>query len=170
MSPTETSTVLAAGTLANAGVIVATLALVVGLTLLATWMIFSAQRLNRLHVRTDAAQIKLQAALDQRAAIIATVEPALRTQAQAVSQLRFADHGVEARANKERIFNQAIAQSAVADHPAVVDSQARVDLAFRFYNEAVSDTRSLRLRPMVRFLKLAGTAPLPEYCDLNAAS
>ena len=164
MSPAQNSTIIAVGSLANTGVVLAFLAIVVALTLLATWMIFSAQRLNRLHVRTDAARIKLQDALDQRAAIVAAVEPALRTQAQALSQLRFANQGVEARANKERMFNQAIAQSAV------VDSQARVDLAFRFYNEAVSDTRSLRLRPLVRFLKLAGTAPLPEYCDLNAAS
>lgn len=170
MSPAQNSTIIAVGSLANTGVVLAFLAIVVALTILATWMIFSAQRLNRLHVRTDAARIKLQVALDQRAAIVAAVEPALRTQAQALSQLRFANQGVEARANKERMFNQAIAQSAVADHPAVVDSQARVDLAFRFYNEAVSDTRSLRLRPLVRFLQLAGTAPLPEYCDLNAAS
>ena len=42
-------------------------------------------------------------------------------------------------------------------------SQRRHDLAVRFYNNAVADTRRLRLRPIIRMLRLAGTAPLPEF-------
>lgn len=41
--------------------------------------------------------------------------------------------------------------------------QRRYDLAVRFYNNAVADTRRLRLRPVIRVLRLAGTAPLPEF-------
>ncbi|MCZ9293164.1 hypothetical protein [Corynebacterium meitnerae] len=41
--------------------------------------------------------------------------------------------------------------------------QRRHDLAVRFYNNAVADTRRLRLRPVIRVLRLAGTAPLPEF-------
>lgn len=39
----------------------------------------------------------------------------------------------------------------------------RLALAIRFYNNAVADTRRLRLRPGVRAFRLAGTAPLPEF-------
>ena len=42
-------------------------------------------------------------------------------------------------------------------------NQRRHDLAVRFYNNAVADTRRLRLRPLIRVLRLAGTAPLPEF-------
>ena len=42
-----------------------------------------------------------------------------------------------------------------------------MELARRFYNDAVTDTRMLRMRPLVRGLRLAGTAPIPEYFDVS---
>ncbi|MBB1015169.1 NUDIX hydrolase, partial [Dietzia schimae] len=36
----------------------------------------------------------------------------------------------------------------------------------RFYNDAVRDTRSLREQAPVRFLRLAGRAPMPGYVEL----
>lgn len=52
---------------------------------------------------------------------------------------------------------------------ALADAEGRIQLAHRFYNEAVSDTRALRLRPAVRFFHLGGTAKLPEYFDYMLA-
>ena len=42
----------------------------------------------------------------------------------------------------------------------------RQELAHRFYNDAVTTTRALRTRPLVRFFRLGGTAPLPNYFEL----
>ena len=41
------------------------------------WASGVAQRLNRLHIRTDAARISLQGALDARAAVVEALQPEL---------------------------------------------------------------------------------------------
>lgn len=52
----------------------------------------------------------------------------------------------------------------LADH--LDDAADRVSMARRFYNDAVRDTRDLRERPVVRALRLAGRAPMPDYVEL----
>ena len=47
------------------------------ITVIALWAYFTAQRLNTLHIRTDAALAQLQAMLDRRAAVIGVLLPAL---------------------------------------------------------------------------------------------
>ncbi|HJC29562.1 MAG TPA: LemA family protein [Candidatus Dietzia intestinipullorum] len=46
------------------------------------------------------------------------------------------------------------------------DASDRVAMARRFYNDAVRDTRGLRERAVVRGLRLAGRAPMPDYVEL----
>ena len=46
------------------------------------------------------------------------------------------------------------------------DVTDRVAMARRFYNDAVRDTRSLREQTLVRLLRLAGHAPMPDYVEL----
>lgn len=46
------------------------------------------------------------------------------------------------------------------------DVADRVSMARRFYNDAVRDTRDLRERVVVRALRLAGRAPMPDYVEL----
>lgn len=46
------------------------------------------------------------------------------------------------------------------------DATDRVAMARRFYNDAVRDTRSLREQVIVRALRLAGRAPMPDYVEL----
>lgn len=46
------------------------------------------------------------------------------------------------------------------------DVTDRVGMARRFYNDAVRDTRSLREQMIVRALRLAGRAPMPDYVEL----
>lgn len=43
----------------------------------------------------------------------------------------------------------------------------RVVLARRFYNDAVSTTLVIRRRRLVRWLRLAGTAPLPSSFEME---
>ena len=45
-------------------------------------------------------------------------------------------------------------------------TSTRVALARRFYNDAVRDTLALRRRRKVRYFRLAGTAPRPEYFEI----
>lgn len=48
----------------------------------------------------------------------------------------------------------------------LVDVTDRLSMARRFYNDAVRDTRALRENPVVRTLRLAGRAPMPDYVEL----
>jgi hypothetical protein len=43
----------------------------------------------------------------------------------------------------------------------------QVFLARKFYNDAVAATRTARRRPLVRVLRLAGGAPLPEFFEIE---
>ncbi|AHI22942.1 LemA family protein [Corynebacterium vitaeruminis] len=131
------------------------------------WAFSTAQRLNRLHIRTDSAKLALQAALDKRAAVVAAVEPSSQAAAEAAEAITLDYATFESRANAEREISKAIAAMGEDLPPRVIDAQSRLQLAHRFYNDAVSDTRALRTRPMVRVLRLGGTARLPEYFEFN---
>lgn len=140
------------------------LALVVVVALM--WAYFTAQRLNRLHIRTDAARWALEAALYRRAGVLAALRPSASEVAVGVEALRLSPRGLGERAAAERRVEEEIAL--IDDPPAIlVDATTRVRLAQRFYNEAVADTRALRLRPVVRACRLAGSAPLPEFFEIS---
>jgi hypothetical protein len=49
----------------------------------------------------------------------------------------------------------------------VAGTTTRVGLARRFYNDAVRDTRELRLRRLPRMLRLHAGRPLPRYFDID---
>ncbi len=139
--------------------------LAVLVTAMVLWAYFTAQRLNRLHIRTDAALAALQAALDRRVAVVAVLLPEVRELAAAAEERPLAHGAIEERIARERDLSAALAPRE-GDLPAqLVDAEVRVQLAHRFYNEAVADTRALRLRPLVRALRLGGTAPLPEFFE-----
>jgi 8-oxo-dGTP pyrophosphatase MutT (NUDIX family) len=48
----------------------------------------------------------------------------------------------------------------------LIDAEQRVVIARRVHNDAIRDTLAQRRRRMVRWLKLAGTAPQPEYFEI----
>ena len=138
------------------------------------------RRLDRLHVRTDAARAGLQSALERRAAAAPAVAAVLaaagdRDRAEA---LRSAVAGVRAarvagsdREGAENVLGRALAavdRSALPDAvlEELVDAEQLVVLARRVHNDAVRDTRRLRSRRLVRWLHLAGTAPMPEYFEI----
>lgn len=141
--------------------------LAVILTVIVYWAFSTAQRLNRLHIRTDSALQALQAALDKRVALVAALEPSAQPIAEAAESIKLAYDTFEARANAEREVSRVIADMGENTPPRIVDAQARLQLAHRFYNDAVSDTRALRTRPGVRICRLGGTAKLPEYFEFN---
>ena len=140
---------------------------IVALVLILMWAYFTAQRLNSLHIRTDAALAQLEATLDRRAAVVAALAPELEEVASRAESSELTQGHFEARSAHERELSIAVNER-FAERPALrADAEGRIHLAHRFYNEAVSDTRSLRLRPLVRMFRLGGTAPLPEFFELS---
>lgn len=170
------------------GVLVAIVATAVLLLVIVTGavLVARARRLDRLHVRTDAAAAGLAAVLDRRAAVVraiaATAGPvaladadrrALRAAARAATATRAAgEGGLDAeREAAENDLTRALGALDTAALPAdlaaeLADAHARVSVARRIHNDAVRDTRALRGRRMVRWLGLAGTAPVPRYFEI----
>ncbi|WP_454294670.1 hypothetical protein [Salana multivorans] len=70
------------------------------------------------------------------------------------------------------VLEQAEEDPALSQDPLVVEvSQAstRVGMARRFHNDAVMQTRRIRLRPGVRLLRLAGRARMPRTFEMDDA-
>ena len=143
-------------------VILFAILLVVGM-----WALFTAQRLNSLHIRTDAALAQLEATLDRRAAVVSALEPELEHVAARAESTELVQGHFDERTKRERELSAAIAQHFGSRPALLADAEGRIHLAHRFYNEAVSDTRALRLRPAVKLLRLGGTAKLPEFFELS---
>ena len=151
--------------------------LAVAVTLLVAWAISTAKRLDRLHIRLDRSRDALQAALDRRCAVIAATVPELAAKAHATEEERLSPRDLWSRLEKEHQLNEALvgwmaSAEGVTEgvRQALKDADTRVMLALRFYNDAVADTRALRLVPAVRTLRLGGTAALPEYAALGQLS
>lgn len=163
--------------------------LVVALVVLgASYLTWTAGRIDRLHVRVEAARAALDAQLVRRAAAAQelarhalaagslSAEVAAALQRAAASALGTA--GSEREAAEDLLslaLSDAVHVSAPADDETArlvgsLDSAAaRVGFARQFYNEAVRDTRNLRARRIPRLVRLAGRAPLPEYFELRDA-
>jgi hypothetical protein len=157
-------------------VVLALAAVVVVLTL--SWCVSRARRLDRLHVRLDAARAALVAAVDRRAAValrIADGDPAVdgpdsaalgaaARAARAVSELSAREEAESALTRRLAKVGRDRLDTAV--HEELVDAEQLVILARRVHNDAVRDTHALRSRRLVRWLRLAGTAPRPVYFDI----
>lgn len=149
------------------------------------------RRLDRLHQRTDAARVGLESSLARRAetavrvaetlgaaravpgSLVAALAEASRAAgAGMVRDLpREWDQGVEARELVENALSRALSAVDRGSLPTdllaeLVDAEQLVLLARRVHNDAVRDTRGLRSRRLVRWLRLYGTAPFPEYFEI----
>lgn len=140
-------------------VIVAVLAIV------SLWAVLTARRLDRLHIRLDRAHDGLGAALDRRMAVVAALCPPLAPAAREAESIGFAPAQFHDRLLAERrVLDQLPTLSSRVQAAELARADERVGLALRLYNDAVSAARAVRLKPGVRALRLAGTAPMPEFC------
>jgi hypothetical protein len=157
------------------------LVLLVGVASLVTSRV---RRLDRLHVRTDAARAGLESACERRAiAALAVAQvlagvPAERDRAEglrvAVAAARAARVSGGDREGAENVLGRGLAAVPRALLPDsvledLVDAEQLLILARRVHNDAVRDTRELRSRRLVRWLHLAGTAPMPDYFEIADA-
>lgn len=156
-------------------------AIVVLLLLAALRLWLTASRLDRLHVRTEAAWFALESALARRIVAARALAAAGHLPAEQAAELRrradVADRVDRAapgdrvgRLAAERDLADALSRVAPQDRgelaEEVADAAERVVLATQFYNDAVRDTRALRASWFTRFFRLAGHARLPDYFEL----
>jgi len=149
---------------------------VAGVLVGAVWAYQTANRLDRLHVRYDLSWQALDGALARRAVVARAVAveaygggPEGRRLAAVAGAAERAPRSSREAAENElsaalsRVNPSSLALALVAE---LADAEARVLLARRFHNDAVRDTLSLRERPLVRALRLGGTAALPSYFEI----
>lgn len=160
---------------------------VIAAVLLSMWITFTLTRLDRLHARVDAAGAALDAQLVRRSAALleaaaasSSIPSAARWQYERLAREALAvgasaPHDAtrdDRRVPVENAVGRAVNELARATrHPAAADelreAAARVEVARRFYNDAVRDTRTLRSRRMPRVLRLAGYVPMPQFFDID---
>ncbi|GAB2769939.1 NUDIX hydrolase [Amycolatopsis magusensis] len=148
----------------------------VAIVLFGLFLVATANRLDRLHVRTDACWAALDAALARRAVVARAVAAAGDQSDTRAARLREAAARAEgaSRAEREAEENEltrllsevdrSVLPTGLADE--LDDAGHRVVIARRVHNDAVRDTLALRRRRKVRYFKLAGTAPQPEYFEI----
>lgn len=150
-------------------------AVVVIALLLGALLVATANRLDRLHVRTDSAWAALDAALARRAVVARAVASAGTTMPLS-ARIRAAADAAESASRPEREVaeNELTRLLARLDRTALPDglkrelsdAEQRVVIARRVHNDAVRDTLALRRRRKVRYFRLAGSAPAPEYFEI----
>lgn len=164
-------------------------AVVAAVALLATYLTWTAERIDRLNVRVERADASLDAQLVRRAAAAQALVTAaaaagdlpetaaahvrsLATTARQHDGDRWAIENTLTRAVTDTVHRLRSAGAAGAPRglPAelteLVEASERVDLARSFYNQAVRDARELRARVVPRLLRLHGRAGLPRFIEL----
>ncbi|AWK72984.1 exopolyphosphatase [Rhodococcus oxybenzonivorans] len=150
--------------------LVAVVVLAIGL-----WAYGTANRLDRLHVRSDLSWQALDSALARRAVVVRAAAAAMDApEARRLTALAARAERSE-RTDRESAENALSSALSLLDpedlRPQLVaelaDAEARVLIARRFHNDAVRDTLALRARRPVRWLHLGGTAPLPTYFEIT---
>ena len=149
------------------------------------YLAMTAGRLDRLHIRVDAARASLELQLALRAEVVAEVVS--DGNVDPVSQQLLASALIARRARVDDGVNldaeteiSSLLREVVEAHDGVVAGEElqgelrsacnRVEFGHRFYNDAVSAAQLVRDRPIVKYLGLAGhTAyPLPLRFDVQA--
>jgi hypothetical protein len=144
--------------------------------LLATYITWTAGRVDRLHARAAGAFAALDAALVRRA--VAAVELGERTgdaslPATARAALAAPGHERELAENDmTRALRAAVAVDARQGSPdgvldAVIACSRRVALARQVHDDLVRDARAVRRRALVRLLRFARSHPEPRFFDID---
>ncbi|WP_028927724.1 NUDIX hydrolase [Pseudonocardia acaciae] len=152
------------------GVLVGCALAVLALLVVASCLL-RANRLDRLHVRTDAARAALFAALERRAVVARSVARHAGDESLRAVSARTETAPAPDREAAENDLGRLLHTLDRDGLPAALgaelsDAEQRVMIARRVYNDAVRDTLALRSRRLVRWLRLAGNAPTPGYFEI----
>ncbi len=165
---------------------VVSLIIIAALAVVGVYVSWRAGRLDRLHTRVETARAALDAALVRRSSV--ALEIASSGLLDPAASLLLADLAHDARSAQSgrelaesdltralrAVFSQpdfhaSIEPAEGADELlAELESTAQqVFIARKFYNDAVAVTVAARRRWIVRMLRLAGGAPLPEFFEID---
>lgn len=155
-------------------------------TLAGVYVSWRAGRLDRLHTRVETARAALDAALVRRSSVAlelaacGLLDPATSLLiAGAAHDARAAGEPTEhAESDLTRALRAALGQpgfrAALPARPRGEELLAELEaaghqvfLARKFYNDAVAVSRTARRRWLVRLLRLAGGAPMPEFFEID---
>ena len=131
---------------------------------LGVYSAWTAGRLDRLHLRLDAARAGLDAQLRERA-LVARGVPPLCESAQRALDTPGLGHD---REQAENVLSKALRTAPPTDD--LNDVVTRASFARQFHNDAVRDVLGLRRRWIVRLLHLFGHAPHPSYFEIDDAT
>jgi hypothetical protein len=148
--------------------IVGVVALVV---VIATYVTWTAARVDRLHARAAAAQAALDAHLVRRSAAVSELadtldRPDLRQLARAAREAR-PDERELAENDLTRALRALPGERQAAELAEVVAASRRVALARQVHNDLVRDALAVRRRRLVRLLRLLRRHPEPRYFDVD---
>ena len=163
-----------------------TIIVIVVLAIFGVYISWRAGRLDRLHARLEAARFALDAALVRRSSIAlelassGLLDPATSVLlAGAAHDARSAEDGREMPESDltralRAVFSQPDFRALLAGREGAEEllselegASHQVFLARKFYNDAVAATQVARQRWLVRMLRLAGTAPMPEFFEID---
>jgi hypothetical protein len=159
---------------------------VVVVAILGVYVSWRAGRLDRLHARLEARRAALDVALVRRSSVaLELASSGLLDPATSLLLASAAHDARSARSGQElpesdltralrAVFGQPGFRSSLdgtegADEllSELEGAAHQVFLARKFYNDAVAATRAARRTPLVRLLRLAGGAPLPEFFEIE---
>ncbi|MGH3329248.1 MAG: hypothetical protein ACRDPT_15905 [Streptomycetales bacterium] len=161
----------------------------VALVVIGVHLSWTAGRIDRLHTRIDASRAALDAQLVRRASIALELAISGLLDPAASVLLAGAAHEAREASQEERelaesdlskalraALREPVQVKALGSDPggaqllAELDAaMRRVPMARRFHNDVVRGTRALRRQRVVRFLRLAGRAPMPPTFEMDDA-
>jgi hypothetical protein len=149
-------------------VIVTVVAVVV---VVATYLTWTATRVDRLHARAAGAFSALDAQSVRRAAATAELgRDAGLADAQRAARAVLTAHPDDrevAENDLTRTLRAVTGQAGLVAFPAVVEASRRLALARQLHSDLVRDALAVRRRPLVRLLRLARGHPLPRFFDID---
>ena len=156
------------------------------LAMAGVYISWRAGRLDRLHARLEAARFALDAALVRRSAVaLELASSGLLDPATSLLLAGAAHDARAARTGREQpesdltralraVFSQPEFRASLAGSAGAQElltelegSAHQVFLARKFYNDAVAATQAARRRWLARVLRLAGSAPSPEFFEID---
>jgi hypothetical protein len=147
-------------------------AVVAGVVLVASYLTWTAKRVDRLHVRAASAARALDAQLVRRAATAAVLaeelpgDPDLYAAARGALDARLEDR--EAAENDlTRMLRKRQLDPEDALAASVIGASRRVALARQVHTDLVRDALAVRSRPLVRLLRLGRRHAVPAYFDID---
>lgn len=145
--------------------------LVAAIVLVATYLTWTAGRVDRLHVRAANSARALDAHLVRRAAAAAVLAEEAGIPDLYVAARRALDAQSDGREAAENDLTHQLRKVILSpDEPAVgnvVLASRRVGLARQVHNDMVRDALAARTRPLVRLLGVGRRHPCPAYFDVD---